>query len=116
MTPQNAREYLPLLEALADGELQYRPCSDVWEDIKAIDFVVPPCYYRRKPKPTVVPWDRESCPVGAVVRNKANNERAMLIWCEEKHVLIATVGCVTYQTILDKYTMDDGSPCGVVQK
>ena len=116
MTPQNAREYIPLLEALADGELQYRPCSDVWEDIKAIDFVVPPYYYRRKPKPTVVPWDRESCPVGAVVRYKQTGNRSILSIAAFSTAYIQSVGSISYLFLLEEYTMDNGEPCGVVQK
>lgn len=115
MTPQNAREYLPLLEALADGELQYRPCSDVWEDIKAIDFVVPPYFYRRKPKPTIVPWDRESCPVGGVVKNERNGFRYMLTCADDVSATVAHYGNMPYQSFLAHWTMDNGSPCGVVQ-
>ena len=115
MTPQNAREYIPLIEALADGELQAE-IGPNWFDTCNADFSNPPHCYRRKPKPTVVPWDRESCPVGAVVRYKQTGNRSMLSSAGLSTAYIQSVGSISYLFILEQYTMDDGSACGVVQK
>jgi hypothetical protein len=114
MDKNNARQYIPLLEALADGELQYRPCSDIWEDIKAPDFREPPYYFRRKPKPTVVQWTLETCPVGAVVRNKRNGYRYILTYADDVSTTVAHYGNLSYQCFLDDWTMDNGESCGVV--
>lgn len=54
MNKDNARLYLPLVQALADGELQYfghHGWID-WGDAEC-DFDRPPGHYRRKPKPRV---------------------------------------------------------------
>ena len=118
MTPQNAREYIPLLEALADGELQInmRPDCDgpFWCSCDDASFHLHPELYRRKPKPTIVPWDRESCPVGAVVRR--SGARVIIMKADDFTASIAYHGVVTYQVFLRDWTMDDGSACGVVQK
>lgn len=56
MNQNNAHLYLPLVQALADGELQMRcPCRGTWHDHDPTDcgFSFPPEHYRRKPKPRV---------------------------------------------------------------
>lgn len=55
MNKDNAREYIPLLEAFADGELQIKGVSGEWtDDVRGVSFTCQPDQYRRKPKPTVV--------------------------------------------------------------
>ena len=49
ITPEKARAYIPILEALADGELQVK-ALDQWGDTDHIDPMLPPERYRRKPK------------------------------------------------------------------
>ena len=56
MNKDNAKDYLPLVQALADGKtLQFDFSGDGrWEDIAAInDFKNPSEFYRIKPKPRV---------------------------------------------------------------
>ena len=113
MNKDNASEYIPLIEALADGELQYNSGGE-WLDASDVLFNYGTCCYRRKPKPTVVPWDRESCPVGAVVRR--SGARVIIMKADDFTASIAYHGVVTYQVFLRDWTMDDGSACGVVQK
>jgi len=55
MTKENAHIYLPLVQALADGELQF-DISDPgkpprWSPQSVAEFNYPPERYRRKPKP-----------------------------------------------------------------
>ena len=115
MTPQNAREYIPLIEALADGELEYYDGYE-WKCTKCPNFLCDPSLFRRKPKPTVVPWDRESCPVGAVVKYKETGNRFAILQANSGCVFLNQYSAVSFEGLLRNFTMDDGSPCGVVQK
>lgn len=50
MNAQNAHLYLPLVQALADGELQQRRVMGGWEDVTGnCEFEDAPEWYRRKP-------------------------------------------------------------------
>lgn len=57
MNKQNARDYIPLLDALADGELQLNTGTvefPMWQYIDEAHFNKSPILYRRKPKPVVL--------------------------------------------------------------
>lgn len=49
MTAANAKDYLPSVEALRDGELEER-FAHGWEFVIHADFAKPPEDYRRRPK------------------------------------------------------------------
>lgn len=113
MNRENAREYIPHIEALADGELQTL-IGDNWLDTAGSEFSNPLNFYRRKPKQTVVPWTKETCPVGAVIKIKDNGNKYLILASVATHVLVRDT-YFTYNWTLTECTMDDGSPCGVVQ-
>jgi len=47
MNKDNAKDYLPLVQALADGKtLQYYHTDQVWIDCNEISFADDPNYYR----------------------------------------------------------------------
>ena len=50
MTAANAKDYLPAVEALRDGELEER-FTHGWEFVIHAEFDKPPDHYRRRPKP-----------------------------------------------------------------
>lgn len=51
MTKNNAREYMPAVEALADGELQVQTSDGKWKDVEGdVRFTEAPSSYRRRPK------------------------------------------------------------------
>lgn len=53
MTRDNAAQYLPLVEALRDGELQWICNDGVWATVSPHDDVAfdeAPSFYRRRPK------------------------------------------------------------------
>lgn len=68
--------------------------------------------YRIKPSKKLVPFTMDNCPVGKVVRTKNRDYRGIL---EEAGVLTVLVpwSRPTYEILLERYTMDDGSPCGI---
>jgi hypothetical protein len=52
MNKNNARDYLPLVQALADGKTIQKKWYEVWYDIKDdAEFDLKPEYYRIKPEP-----------------------------------------------------------------
>jgi len=74
---ENARDYIPLLEALADGELGWKTCVGVWVPFEYGCFDDRPENFRRRPKPPelkYVPFERgdEHLLRGQWVRNKNN--------------------------------------------
>lgn len=52
MNKDNAKDYLPLVQALADGKtIQCRPLSgDLWRDVSQVHFYNEPDHYRIKPE------------------------------------------------------------------
>lgn len=98
-------------------EVQYKEFSGAWWA-----FTTSPNWdwgtsdYRIKPKPTVVPWTRDTCPVGAVVKMKVSGDRSTIECASTCLVVIGGVmAAITYDGILSNFTMDDGAPCGTVQ-
>ncbi len=53
MNSKNAAQYLPLVQALADGKMiQYhRQADQTWIDPQDVEFIGPPERYRIKPEP-----------------------------------------------------------------
>lgn len=68
MNKDNARDYLPLVQALAEGKvIQSRMFScDPWKDCARPDFTMDPSNYRIKPEPREI-WVNEWKPGGKVV-------------------------------------------------
>ena len=59
MNKDNAKNYLPLVQALADGKtIQFLTSYGIYVDVRNPDFVAPPSDYRIKPEPMVV-WLNE---------------------------------------------------------
>lgn len=60
MNASNAKDYLPLVQALADGRvIQARMFScDPWKDCSRPDFTMDPSNYRIKPEPKEI-WVNE---------------------------------------------------------
>ena len=54
MNKENAHEYLPLVQALAEGKtIQFKHAGGGWEDTVSVDFNYSAKYYRVKPEPRV---------------------------------------------------------------
>lgn len=73
MTPQEAKELLPIIEAYANGEtVQYRLPGEDWEDSSNLDFTDPVAQYRIKPKPRLVEMTHEDLPAVFWVQEKGD--------------------------------------------
>lgn len=51
MNASNAKDYLPLVQALADGKVIQLNYSGDWKDISEMDPIFPANFYRIKPEP-----------------------------------------------------------------
>lgn len=61
MNASNAKDYLPLVQALADGRvIQHSPtgASPWWDDAEDLDFTDSPSNYRIKPEPKEIWMNR----------------------------------------------------------
>ena len=53
MTKETAKEYLPLVQALAEGKTIQCDTSGEWLDLGRVEFTGSPDHYRIKPEPRV---------------------------------------------------------------
>lgn len=60
MNESNAKDYLPLVQALAGGRLQKLSATGHWDDCPDCIFDSPPTYFRIKPEPRE--WWVTICP------------------------------------------------------
>jgi hypothetical protein len=51
MNKENAKDYLPLVHALADGKIVQTKFNGLWHDYGEMAFSLPPEDYRIKPTP-----------------------------------------------------------------
>lgn len=71
------------------------------------------------PKPKFVPWTRETCPVGAVVVDSANNKHTILSAYGDGAHIGGVHAFVSFKELLNSrrpWRMADGSPCGTEVK
>lgn len=54
MNKENAKDYLPLVQALAEGKAIQVRGSNGWNELANYDFTSPPDHYRIKPEPREV--------------------------------------------------------------
>lgn len=78
MTKENAKEFLPLVQAFAEGkQIQFNPSKysiPNWQDVYDISFEYDSKSYRIKPEPTRVPLTSEDIPAVCWIRSKDSAE------------------------------------------
>ena len=68
----------------------------------------------RKPRPkTYRPWTRDEVPVGKVVKHKESGIRYVISCAAYDKSYLPSTGWENNKCILNDYTLEDGSPCGV---
>lgn len=74
MNASNAKDYLPLVQALADGKVIQEWCNvnQKWHDALEADFAIPSTMYRIKPEPKEI-WVNEY-PGGDEYMHKSERE------------------------------------------
>lgn len=120
MNKDNAKDYLPLVQALAEGEtIEFRDCQGFWSGNPQVNFNAPACRYRIKPSPSCRPWTFEEVPVGAVVATERGGGRYVITAAEERDnegyvsISLGQRDEVDTEELLANYVLLDGKPCGV---
>lgn len=70
MNKENAKEYLPLVQAMAEGKV-IEMCDDKYENwvtLSELNFTGPSSQYRIKQSPSLRPWKPKEVPVGALMK------------------------------------------------
>jgi hypothetical protein len=125
MNKQNAKDYLPLVKALAEGKtIQLKiPCTEVWSNEENLEFSMPASCYRIKPESKLRPWKPEEVPVGALLRHKGYPSVVMIIgqssgdiicWVHDEVGRMAAKECLD----IEEHSLDGGKtwlPCGVME-
>jgi len=112
-------QMIPIMTAFAQGkEIEVRRGARA--EWCATDYVrfVDDYEYRIKPEPKLRPWKPEEVPVGTAIRFKANSGwRCLIVSAYNSRVIVGGRRAeFTTTEILEKFTLIDGSPCGVNEK
>lgn len=95
MNKDNARDYLPLVQALAEGKvIQSRMFScDPWKDCARPDFTMDPSNYRIKPEPREI-WVRRHS-------NGSNSAYAYSSKKEAEYEISAGWSVIRYREVIE---------------
>jgi len=129
MTREEAKKYLPLIQAFAEGKtIQFRnKITQQWNDINIPAFELDR-EYRIKPEPKLRPWKPEEVPVGMLIRNKDRlyNARTLILATSDRGILKFGKSSVCpdvldFDSALANYehSTDSGKtwhPCGVLEE
>lgn len=111
MTPQEAKELLPIIEAFANGEtIQIQREGRPWEDISEPNFNSLPEQYRIKPKPRLVEITHEDLPPVFWVRYRGNQTCYLVTEVDYQGDIWANGDCIKlsdYEWSPDRKTWQD---------
>ena len=122
MKISQAKEYLHLVQGLADGKMiQTKRFGGGWIDWALgdeITFDGPASEYRIKPEPKLRAWKPEEVPLGAIARSKRNSFRMLIAYVHPNGSVGSTLGQDRLEEFLNEYehSLDNGKtwlPCGV---
>lgn len=130
MKLSQAKDYLPFVQAAAEGKVIQQKNIHRWCDMNAIEEVSwcdKPENYRIKPTPALRPWKPEEVPVGCLLCDESLDyslpTHMVLIarrgeWCSFIDHDSGKIIDATPKTMLEKYkhSLDKGKtwlPCGV---
>lgn len=136
MNQENAKDYLPLIQALVEGKTIQQCDRDEWIDMKDPCFCEDVRNYRIKPEVEYVPFDTVEelidCWYQKMFNGKPiyNTELGMpLIWIKHKlsnsgllligfdNNCVSINGCYyKLETVFEYYTFLDGSPIGKIKE
>lgn len=129
MTKDNAKDFLPLVQALAEGKtIQLLYDNGIWENLKDVSFNTDIENYRIKPEPEYVPFDT----VEELIEcwGKYSSLTMPLIWIkhketDNKHLItdyykdntISTSDEIfSLRVLFEHFTFLDGSPIGKIKE
>lgn len=122
MDKKKAKEFLPIITALAEGKtIQVLNDYSVWVNITNPEFNRSASRYRIKPEPKYVPYSnkkellKDSIKHGGYVKHRFNNCFYFIESIYDNVIEIPHKGNVSYQDFFNEYTWaDDDSPCGIL--
>ncbi len=131
MNKHNAKNYLPIVQALAEGKtIQYKVKSER-VDYDNLGFNDPPEYYRIKPESKLRPWKPEelTTKIGCILRHKIEKfgdapvTILIAVRGPSSHFLCAVTGSlidILPEKLMEEYehSIDQGKtwhPCGVME-
>ena len=128
MKQHEAKQFLPIIQAWADGKtIQWRetPTSGQWHDYLSVglcNFSGSADEYRIKPEPKLRPWKPDEVPFGALIRVKASKVWHLIVGvCGDMGDLRAGhafSGSLTWCLFQAEHSIDGGKtwlPCGVME-
>ena len=100
MKASNAKDYLPLVQALAEGKtIEYRDSDDEWIDCESPTFNQHSSRYRIKPE-----LSQESLKMANYLEEMAKSIREMKIQPHDITNTAIASGCGTYREVIFIYT------------
>ena len=101
MNKDNAKDYLPLVQALAEGKtIQLFSDGDGWEDIRSPIFDRPAKLYRIKPEPS-----QQSLEMANYLEEMAKSIRQMKIQPHDITNTVSASGCGTIYNVTFIYSV-----------
>lgn len=119
MNREHWKAMLPFITAFANGErVEHRSTiHGQWSNSPSLYFTDPPEHYRRAPATRLRPWRMDEVPLGKKIRRKDGLSRCVLTSArrETMHcgMTIHSASGIPCDELLERWTMSDGSPCGV---
>lgn len=131
MNRQQAKEFLPIIQAFAEGKtiqfLNLTETEEWWRDIqydKNVEFNYPPSRYRIKPESKYRPFNNaEECwqemqkhESFGWVKHKTDNVYSFICKVEKDRCYFAVNVYWAFDTIFEKYAFADGTPFGIKEE
>ena len=122
MKQHEAKQFLPIIHAWADGKtIQMRCGTEDWRDCVDVGLTQPASDYRIKPEPNLRPWKPEEVPVGALLQGKGREHgwRAVISYASGNIVKGEGIS-LTLDSVFTwhEHSLDGGKtwlPCGVME-
>lgn len=100
------------------GDDYFDPEDGQWKPDPDVDTTTPfdPAIHapaRRLKGPVYKPYDMESIPLPLVVQSIGTTCRDTVFRAEPDTLCFGWRNAITYRTLLELYTHDDGTPCGI---
>ena len=124
MKLSQAKEYLPFVQAAAEGKIIQCQCLSGWKDMSEAGFHERSSEYRIKPTLTLRPWNPEEVPVGAKFHVKGSTCWTTVVEAGFNAVALPQMSgnfdIVEYVTLLKnwEHSIDQGKTwlsCGVFE-
>lgn len=110
MTIEQAKEFLPIIEAYVKGRIiQVLEADGKWGDIESPNFTGKA--YRIKPEPNYVPYDFSNMLIGRIVKD-TRGYRSMIIEQRPDRVILSNGSGYSYLNLMNEYTYLDDATVG----